>query len=491
MARIACLLVPDLPIAAVLRIDPDLAGRPLALTHGRGPHAQVVAASPAARAAGIRPGRQTVTQARAALSALVVRPRDAAAERTAMLALADVAASFTSHVEVAADGTVLLDTAGTRPLAGSEAGLATVLVARSERVGLAARAAVASSATVARLAALHGDGCTVVPAGTELGFLAPLPLACLAPDDAVIATLRRWGVHRLGELARLPEAEVATRLGAAGALLLRTARGQDPRPLMSTHERREIEESLSLEHPLETIEPLLFVLRGMLERAVERLGLTGIGCTRLHVTLRLDDRSRDERSLGLAAPTRDGKTLLTMLRLDVEARPPRAAIDAITLAVVPEAIRPTQLGLFVPAGPAPERLATTIARLGVLCGAERVGMPVVIDTHVPGAAAVAPFTPPATEPTPAASDCRLMVRTLRPPRPLEVFSDRDEPSYVRGRGLAGRVVNTAGPWRVAAEWWRERPCLREYYDLELSDGGVYRCFRDLGTGRWYVDGLYD
>jgi protein ImuB len=243
---------------------------------------------------------------------------------------------------------------------------------------------------------------------------------------------------------------------------------------MPNHEPHSVEESLSLEHPIETIEPLLFVLRGLIERAVERLGLTGIGCTRVHVTLRLDDRSRDERSLGLAAPTRDVKTLLTCLRLDVESRPPRAAIDGITLSVVPEAIRPTQLGLFVPAGPAPERLATTIARLGVLCGAERVGMPVVIDTYGP-----------------AASDCRLMVRTLRPPRPLEVFSERDEPSYVRGRGLAGRVVNTAGPWRVAAEWWRERPCLREYYDLELTDGGVYRCFRDLGTGRWFVDGLYD
>ncbi len=53
------------------------------------------------------------------------------------------------------------------------------------------------------------------------------------------------------------------------------------------------------------------------------------------------------------------------------------------------------------------------------------------------------------------------------------------------------MVGAAGPWRVTAEWWRERPCRRDYYDLELTDGGVYRCFRDLGTGRWYVDGVYD
>jgi len=491
LARIACLLVPDLAVAAVVRADPDLAGRPLALTEGRGPHASVVAVSAEARARGVRPGRHSAAQARMILADLVLRPRDVAAERTATLALADVAASCTERVEIAADGAVLLDADGCRSLFGGDAGLATALAARSERVGLAARAAVAATATTARLAALHGDGCTVVPAGTELGFLAPLPLACLAPDDATAGTLARWGVRRLGDLARLPEAEVATRLGPSGAALLRAARGLDARPLLPNHTRREIEESLSLDHSIDTLEPLLFVLRGLVERAIDRLGLAGIGCVRLHLGLRLDDRSRDERTLALAAPTRDPKTLLTLLRLDVEGRPPRAAIDGLTLTVVPQAIRPTQLGLFVPAGPAPEQLATTLARLGVLCGTDRVGHPVAVDTHVPGAAALAPFVPPAPAPAPAAADCRLMVRTVRPPKPLEVFSTRDQPIYVRGHGMAGRVVGAAGPWRVTAEWWRERPCRRDYYDLELTDGGVYRCFRDLGTGRWYVDGVYD
>jgi len=491
MARIACLLVPDLAVAAVVRADPDLAGLPLALTDGRGPHAGIVAASAEARARGIRPGRQSAAQARMVHAGLVLRARDVAAERTAMLALADVAASCTERVEIAADGAVLLDAGGTRTLFGSEAGLATALTARSERVGLAARAAVAATATTARLAALHGDGCTVVPDGAELGFLAPLPLACLTPDDATAATLARWGVHRLGDLARLPEAEVATRLGATGAALLRGARGLDARPLLPNHTRREIEESLSLEHAIDTVEPLLFVLRGLVERALDRLELAGIGCVRMHLGLRLDDRSRDDRTLALAAPTRDVKTLLTLLRLDVEARPPRAAACAVTLAVIPQPIRPTQLGLFVPAGPAPEQLATTIARLGVLCGSDRVGQPAVVDTHVPGAAMVVPFAPPAPAPAPGAQDCRLMVRSVRPPKPLDVFSTRDEPTYVRGHGMAGRVVSAAGPWRVIADWWRERPCRRDYYDFELTDGGVYRCFRDLGTGKWYVDGVYD
>ena len=209
MSRIACLLVPDLPVAALCRADPALLDRPLVVTEGSGPHARVVAAAAPARARGVRPGVHSVAQARAVAADLVVRPRDPAAEASAARALADVAASLASRCELADDGAVYLDATGAAHLTSSERGLASALVARAARVGLDARVGVGASMTVARLAALHGDGCEVVPAGAELGFLAPLPLACLAPPPDVAATLARWGVHRLGDLARLPAAEVA------------------------------------------------------------------------------------------------------------------------------------------------------------------------------------------------------------------------------------------------------------------------------------------
>jgi protein ImuB len=487
MPRIACLLVPDLPVAAACRADPDLAGLPLALSDGGGAHAPIVAASAKARERGVEPGRQTVAQARAIAHDLVVRPRDVAVERSAVRALIDVAASLASRIEATDDGTVFLDASGTGHLVASEAGLATALVARAARVGLAARAGVGASMTVARLAALRGE---VVAPGTELGFLAPLPLACLAPDPDVATTLARWGVHRLGDLARLPEAEVATRLGPAGAALVRAARGEDDRPLAPQPVRGAVEEAISLEWALDTMEPLLFVLRGLLDRIVARVGLEGIGVARLRLGLGLDDRSRDERTVPLAAATRDAKTLLACLRIELESRPPRAAVMRMTLAAEPAVVRAAQLGLFHPPGPAPEQLATTIARLAALCGADRVGAPAVVDSHRPGAAAVAPFTPSnGTSTTPAR--LALVVRALRPPRPVEVFSDRDRPDFVRGDGLGGRVVAAAGPWRLVAEWWSEGGGARDYWDLELSDGGVYRCYRDRASQRWFADGVYD
>lgn len=496
MTRIACLIVPDFAVAARCRADPDLIGVPFVIADGDGPRAGIVAASPSARALGVRPGHHTVTQARTIAAQLVVRPHDPAVEHSALQALHDVATSLATRVESHPDGCVFLDATGARHLVPSERGFATVLITRAQHVGLTVRVGIGSTLHVARLAALHGDGTHIVDAGMERGFLAPLPIACLAPDPPCADALTRWGIHRLGDLARLPIDEVGTRLGAAGVALVHAARGDDTRPLQAHEPTGDIEERLGLDFAIDTLEPLLFVLRGLLERATARLGLSGIGATHCRVSLHLDDRSRDLRDLPLHAPTRDVRTMLRLLHVALEAQPPRAAIGAVSVALTPAVLRPTQLGLFAPAGPAPERLATTLARLAALCGPERVGTPAVVDSHCPGRAAVVPFNlPPATAALGGASVAadappRLAVRALRPPHPVDVFAERGIPTYVRGHGLGGRVVDVAGPWRHSGEWWAD-VYTRDYYDLELSDGGVYRCFLDRTAQRWFIDGMYD
>src|SRR5262249_56135646 len=82
MSRIACLLVPDLPVAALCRTDPELVHRPLVVAEGDGPHARIAAAAGPARARGVRPGVHSVAQARAIAAALVVRPHDPPGERS-------------------------------------------------------------------------------------------------------------------------------------------------------------------------------------------------------------------------------------------------------------------------------------------------------------------------------------------------------------------------------------------------------------------------
>jgi protein ImuB len=123
--------------------------------------------------------------------------------------------------------------------------------------------------------------------------------------------------------------------------------------------------------------------------------------------------------------------------------------------------------------------------------------------HRPEAFSLSPFVPSQSDALPTApgngagwvaraggrDGSNLALRALRPPEPAEVFLEGGQIAYVRASGLGGRALLAAGPWRVEAEWWSESPCRRDYWEVQLSDGGVYRLYRE--AARWWIDGRYD
>ncbi|MFY3746752.1 DNA polymerase Y family protein, partial [Anaeromyxobacter sp. Red801] len=117
--RVVALQLPDLPLQRVLRGRERSAGggpaAPLAalavLDDGR-----VVCCTPAARAAGVRPG-QSAAEALAACGRLEAVVRDAAADLAALRALAEVLLGIAPAVEVAAPDVLLLDAGAARLLA--------------------------------------------------------------------------------------------------------------------------------------------------------------------------------------------------------------------------------------------------------------------------------------------------------------------------------------------------------------------------------------
>ncbi|MEQ1912017.1 MAG: hypothetical protein ABMA15_24565, partial [Vicinamibacterales bacterium] len=283
--------------------------------------------------------------------------------------------------------------------------------------------------------------------------------------------------------------------------------------------------------------------------------------------------------------------------LNVETRPPAAAIDRVTITIEPTPGRILQHALFARPHPTPEQLSTLLARLGALMGQDRVGAPALVDSYRPGAFTMAPFAlehRPVSEsaltarrPGVVAGDARPHVREISPlrstaassiepsaavhggvpdlsyadcqpptsvlrrcrqpiparvatdghQRPLRVFTDR--------RGFAGgAVVSCAGPWRTSGAWWEDEPpghrsadgqggdrgqrpanhgpgaerqgqadvggageaaekrpkaresggsgpWSRDEWDVALTDGAVYRIFRDRTTDGWFIDGVLD
>lgn len=490
MPRIAALYVPMFPLAARLRSDPELKGEAVAVLEGSGNNAHIVAATRRARIKGVRPG-QSLAQARSLVPKLIARERDRECERTAQEALVEVAETFSPRIEDPGFGIVFFDVSGLERHFASERDLAAAAIRTADAMSLPARCGIAASKLAARVAAELPQSPTVVAPGTEIEFLAPLPLERLTPELDAAATLSRWGLSSIGELAKLPEGEVASRLGELGRELHYAARGIDPRPLIPRALPPEFREGMDLEWPLVALEPFLFIANAALDRLSTRMEMQGFACRRLELAMKLDPDGFHTRAIDLPAPTRDVKTMLTLLRLDLEKTPPGAPVCGFAIVAHPDRPRRAQLSLFGPTAVSPEKLATAIARLISMLGEGRAGMPVSVDGHLPdryGIAEYAPPAPPKLTPEVKPSRAAAAVRVFRPPIPVEVERDHDRFIAIRSdTDINGPVRATAGPWEAEEGWWKDRPNVREYWDVELEPG-VYRLYRDEG---WYVDGRYD
>ncbi|HYK01654.1 MAG TPA: DNA polymerase Y family protein [Thermoanaerobaculia bacterium] len=501
MTRIACIHVPMFPLAARLRSEPDLLNEAVAIVDGDGGGAHIIAATRRARTKGIGPG-MSLAQARSLVPKLIARARDTECERTAQEALVEVAETFSPRVEDAGEGLVFLDVSGLERHFASELDLGKAILRAAEDVGLPARCGLAASKLASRVAAELPKSPTVVEAGTEAEFLAPLPLARLTPELDAASTLNRWGLTSIGDLARLPESEVASRLGHLGRELHYAARGIDPRPLIPRPVPQEFHEGMELEWPLVALDPFLFIASAALDRLAKRMELQGFACRRLELTMTLEPDGFHSRAIDLPAPTRDVKTMLTLLRLDLEKTPPGAPVVGFSLAAHPDRPRRAQLSLFGPAALSPEKLATTIAKLISMLGEDRVGMPMTVDSHLPDRYALGSFEPPPPPDLrrgPRRSHGLLAVRVFRPPIPVEVVTRPSRPDEsgdvqieaLRGEGdISGEVRTCAGPWRVQEGWWSATPADRDYWDVELSRGSSYRVYREDAQSEWFVEAAY-
>lgn len=505
--RLACLLIPAMPLAAALRAHPELAGRPFAIAGAAGPRGEILAVSPEAARHAVRPGTTTI-HARAACAELQVRVASPALERAARDALLDVAHSTSPRAELAppstglhaAEAAVFIDARGTSALFQSEKGFASALCERARKLGLPGVVAVASSQGAARILARQlawsGETLRVIPPGEDGQALSPLPLDLLDPSDTLAGAFTRFGLQRVGDLLSLPERTLTQRLGAEIVPFLEMARGHDASPPPAAEVLPYFEEAMELEFPAHHLEPLLFVLRGMLSRLIDRLECRGLAMGDLEVELTFESGGRDARRVGLAAPTHDVRLALRHIALSLESKPPGEAPLHVRIATPGAALRGDQLDFFRPPGPSPAVLDQTLAELGALCGAEKVGSPAIADDHRPDAYALAPFAPDTNHQPELVADVpssrpHLALRALRPPITAQVQASGGEPRHVRSPLANGEVVHCAGPWRTTGRWWSEERFAFDHYDVQTRDGWVFRIRLDHIAKQWLIDAVYD
>jgi protein ImuB len=290
---IACLVIPGFALRAALRVRPRLALVPAALAPEPGREPLLGPITAAAEAVGVTAGMR-LGEALATCPELVLVEQDPAAveeEWEGVLRRLEDAGFAVESLEL---GTVVFTTDGVERLyGGTEAALRKALAAVGPvwdpRAGAGERRFVAlAAASVAR------PGQAVIVEGKGEAFLEPLPLSLLPLETDRYAELEGLGVRRLGDLARLPGAAVAERLGLEGKRAWSLARGRErsldgsnPTRVHGRSPAAELAEALSFPEAVANELTLRRALGALLDRLLARPERAGRPFRKVAVSARL------------------------------------------------------------------------------------------------------------------------------------------------------------------------------------------------------------
>ncbi len=324
------------------------------------------------------------------------------------------------------------------------------------------------------------------------------------PVQEILFILHKWGIHTLGQLAALDKEELRVRLGPEAIQLWERANGTATRLLKFILPPETFEESFEFEHEIETAEPLLFMLRRFLEQVSLRLSAIYLVAKELTLWITFANRQSYERIFKIPQPTNDVDLLFRMLQTHLENFKSEHPIIAVALTAQPVRPASQQFGLFEMSLRNPNQLLETLARLTGLLGTDRVGTPVLEETHRPDAFRMEPFAWEVS--MRFAADTRhggqafastedkkdalgVALRRFRPIESASVFLSKNKPAHIRSANISGKIADQGGPYFASGNWWDEKSWTRAEWDLELDGEVLLRCHETEGT--WKIDGIYD
>ena len=286
--------------------DPTLRARPLVVggdPRGRG---VVATANYVARRFGIRSAMSAAEALRRCPDAVFVRPRHGLYRQYSQEVWGTIR-DVVPRVERTGLDEGYLDLGSIAGSFSEARGLAeAVQAAVRGSTSLTCSLGVSTSKVVCKVASdrRKPGGITVVPAGREARFLAPLPTRLLpGVGPRAEERLATAGVRRIGELAALSDARLRALMpGQVGRLLRDRARGIDPRDLELDTERISISTEETFERDLIDRTTIHAELRRMAEDVASYLRRDGLSARTVTTKLRYADFSLRSRSTTLPTP---------------------------------------------------------------------------------------------------------------------------------------------------------------------------------------------
>ncbi|MBV9998366.1 MAG: hypothetical protein JO015_04545 [Verrucomicrobia bacterium] len=368
------------------------------------------------------------------------------------------------------------------------------LLSRLRQLGLKAKAGLGANPEVALQAARIADPLLEITGDRD--SLQALPVECLQPSPEVVQILRDWGVHTVSGLLRLPREAAGRRLGTEGLSLWDRAAGRSPQVLRYVRPSERFLESVELEYRVETLEPLLFLLRRFLERLCIRITAAYRLVSGLHLRLNLEGQDPLVRTLQIPAPTVEVEALFRITSQYLETVRTTAPILGFELEAKPGDPGNHQFDLYRGGLKEPNRFFQTLARLAALIGNDRVGIPEPVDTYRPDSVRLRwpdggwiPSFSRNEENQEPAPRIGAAFRRCRPGVPAAVRLEDGRPVYIQSSLATGHIQEVGGPWKLSGDWWDRSFWAAEEWDVQLQKGALYRLAQE--GDQWQVVGIYD
>lgn len=510
------------------------ADEPVAVVHAN----RVVAHSLAAAEHGISVGQRR-REAQAACPSVRIEQHDPARDARVFEDIVRAVGAQVPRLEVTEPGMLTFVARGPARYFGGEAAMAQMLAdtaadalrTSGEQHTLAAVGSLGVGVADGRFAAVvaarrsaRAARPLIVEPGQQAtaAFLAKLSARWLSvvagvPAD-LVHLLQRLGVHHLGSLAALPQADVLARFGPMGVFAHRLAGGGDDRLPGTADPPAGMQVQQVFDQPVHHSDALVFVGRQLAEQLTSALAADGRVCTRLLVTAETEHGEQSERlwyrSSGLSAAA-----MVERVRWQLDAWAQHEALTAgvMMLRLDPIEVRGddgVQLGLWGGRTQADEWAVRAVARLVAVAGEQQVLVPaaqggrqphdaytwvpaVTADLLEPAERLAMPEGPwPGRLPTPSPA----LVHA--PPLPLSVVDSAGQAVRVTARGgvsappatvmLGGRtevVRSWAGPWPVEERWWDDTRA-RRMARFQLLTGSGRLLLAVVERGTWALAAEY-
>ncbi|MFT8953305.1 MAG: DNA polymerase Y family protein [Acetobacter syzygii] len=503
--RILSLWLPLWPIERHQKQQPSHSRTGLALYAPERGRLLVTAADPIALRLGICRG-MPLAQARAMQPELHVAQAQPATDQATLETLT-LWCQWLSPL-TATDGTdgVWVETTGCDHLFGGEDQMADRLLTRLTKAGYSARIAIADTAAMAAAVARSSHrSITLIPPGGQESVLRGLSLASLRLEPETLATLRRLGLVRVGQLLDMPRAPLARRFGQALPDRLDQAMGRLPEPLSFRMAPQSFRASGTLVEPISTAPAIARALEKLVAELSGTLNRRGHGARQLQVQCMRVDGTLQNLQIGLSNASADPVRLNRLLAERIETIEPGFGIEAFTLSATETTPldAPANRDWLTPTTD-PAGLPALLDRLG-----GRVGIQSLSRLH-DGASQFPEREQAYTacervqsmgEHSPVGPHGPRPARLLPAPAPLTVtaFWPDGAPKAFIWRRATHTIRGLIGPERVWSDWWHDPQggCARDYWVAETVEGERFWLFvAHDGTGPakgrsvWFLHGVF-